>query len=405
MGGPDKDGAEGPGDDAETPLRGWIDPDDRLWRHPSEMAGSLHRGPVSAFPTPVDGPHHSPLMLLVGAVGAIAAVAWIVILLSPASDRPPRTSIADVAADAPLTTLAAHGPGIPSAATAASQSIVALRAETDHGTVDLVGVAVAEGGLVATPASGLVGLRSLSMVGAGGRLMRSSVVGLDPTSGLALVNVPDDVPVAPFADDGALNVGTADMTLTMSTPSAGSPALHCTPGTISSIGQPLKDGSAVGMPAINSSATDGAEVLGDPLLNAQGDVIGILYSTGSGDDDADGATPATTPAFLPSQLVLGVSDDLRSKQHVTHGWLGVEGPDTDTTEGLGAQVTSVMSGSPAVGRLQPGEIIVGVGTLPVRTMAELKARLYVLAPASTVALSVIDGTVTRIVDVTLSASP
>ena len=42
-----------------------------------------------------------------------------------------------------------------------------------------------------------------------------------------------------------------------------------------------------------------------------------------------------------------------------------------------------------------------MNSVPVRTMAELRARLYVLTPHSPVALSVIDGTATKVVDVTL----
>ena len=50
-------------------------------------------------------------------------------------------------------------------------------------------------------------------------------------------------------------------------------------------------------------------------------MLGILY-------DAD---PGTSPAtFLPSDLVLGVADDLRSQNRVVHGWLGVQGTDAPT---------------------------------------------------------------------------
>ena len=145
------------------------------------------------------------------------------------------------------------------------------------------------------------------------------------------------------------------------------------------------------MPVITSSGPGVDQEEGDPLLNSTGDVIGILYTSGG------------TPTFLPTQLVLGVSDDLRSTGRVSHGWLGVKG--TNAPAAGGAEVGSVMAGSPAVGRLSPGEVIVGVESIPVRTMAELRARLYVLPPATTVALSVLDDGVTRVLDVTLSASP
>ena len=110
-----------------------------------------------------------------------------------------------------------------------------------------------------------------------------------------------------------------------------------------------------------------------------------------------------SPAFLPTQLVLGVSDDLRSTGRVSHGWLGVEGATPAGT--TGARVATVMSGSPATGLLQAGDVVVALNSVPIRSMADLRARLYVLPPDSTVGLEVTDGSTMRVVDVTLGASP
>jgi S1-C subfamily serine protease len=391
FGGPDDDGPDGSSDDFDVPLRGWIDPEDRLWRHPSELE-SLGLGAQDVTPAPsLIHYHRSKTMVLVGAGAVLAAVAWVIILLSPSSDHPTVANANGAMSDAPLTTLASNTQTIPSAANAAGQSLVQLRASTSHGEVSLVGVAVAEGGLVATTANGLSGLRSLGMVGSDGKLLRASVVGIDRDSDVALVNVPDDVPVAPFADDNSLGTGSGDMTLSMTT-SRSTDALKCTPGAITAIGIPIASGEASGMPAITSSVARPSFESGDPLLNDSGEVIGILYNS-----------PNPAPTFLPAQLVLGVSDDLRSAGRVTHGWLGVEGTDGSGTGG--AVVSSIMAGSPAASSLRPGEIITKLGSYPIRSMAELRARLYVLAPDTKVVLSVVNGTATRVVAVTLSPSP
>jgi S1-C subfamily serine protease len=50
---------------------------------------------------------------------------------------------------------------------------------------------------------------------------------------------------------------------------------------------------------------------------------------------------------------------------------------------------TVPSGTPAWGRLQVGEVITAVNALPVRTFAELRARLYVLPPGTPVTLTVV----------------
>ena len=101
---------------------------------------------------------HPRAVILIGAAAAVAAVAWAIVLLSPASDHPATSPISDTR-DAPVTTLAVNE-AVPASASAAGHSMVQLQADTSHGVVTLVGVAVAEGGLVATTANGLAGLRT-----------------------------------------------------------------------------------------------------------------------------------------------------------------------------------------------------------------------------------------------------
>jgi putative serine protease PepD len=395
--GPDEGAGSGP-DEPDAPLRGWIDPDDRLWRHPSEVAGP---GPVagipSAFPPPPQHNYRSAVMVLVGVGAVMAVVAWVIVLLSPASEHPLESAPQDTATNSPLTTLAGVQNALPAAADAAGHSMVELQATTTHGTVLLVGVAVAEGGLVATTADLLAGLRHLDVVGPGGALQEASVVALDKASDVALVNVPEDLPVAPFADDTDLDSGDADMALTFVAAGGHAIALHCTPGAVTAVGAAIASGPATTMPSITSSITSSpatpAVMAGEPLLNAHGSVLGILY-------DAD---PATSPAtFLPSELVVGVADDLRSQDRVVHGWLGVQG--TDAPGGAGAKVAQVQSGGPASGRLQVGQLITAVNATPVRTMAEVRALLYVLAPGTPITVSVAQPAGTKVVDVTLGTS-
>jgi serine protease Do len=270
--------------------------------------------------------------------------------------------------------------------------VVQLQANTSHGVVSLVGVAVAEGGLVATTADGLSGLQSLWMIGSDGRRVRASVLSVDGSSDLALISVPDDLPVAPFADDATLTDGSADMTLSMTAPANGTMMLHAEAGSVTSVGTMIGSGRAKGMPDITSTAPAAVgQEPGDPLLNRDGAVIGILYQAG------------TSSTFLPTQLVLGVADDLRSAGKVSHGWLGVLG--TTAPGSGGAEVAQLMAGSPAAGVMQPGDVVVALGAVPIRSMADLRGRLYVTAPNSKIELSVLEGATTHVVDVTLGASP
>jgi S1-C subfamily serine protease len=273
--------------------------------------------------------------------------------------------------------------------------MVELQAVTSHGTVNLIGVAVAEGGLVVTTADLLDGVQRIDLVGPGGKLERASIMGTDGPSDVALVTVPEDVPVAPFADDTSVNNGSPDTVLSFVPDRGSTVALHATTGAVASVGAGVNAGPASGMALITSAPAVASETPGDPLLNPNGDVLGILCHPNS-----QSPTPLT---FLPSQLVVGVADDLRSGSKVVHGWLGVEG--TDQPGGTGAKVVQVQANSPAahVG-LQVGQVIVAVNSMPVRTMAELRSRLYVLAPGAAVALSVQANSATKVVDLTLGGS-
>ena len=384
-----EEGAETGPDGPDAPLRGWIDPDDRLWRHPSEF-GQGTEEPL-LLNAPPSHPYRGVVMVLVGVGAIMAAVAWVVVLVSPASQRPLSGATADIETSAP-TTLAGPQNAVPAAAQAAGRSMVELKVTTNQGTVALIGVAVAEGGLVATTADLLGGVRRLAMVGPGGKLEPATVVATDKASDVALVTVPEDLPVAPFADDTSVSGGSPDLTLSFVPASGTSVALHCTPGAVSGAGAPIASGPAGGMPSVSSTPAAPELAPGDPLLNASGAVVGILYEDGAG-------SPAT---FLPSQLVLGVANDLRSKNRVMQGWLGVSG--SDAPGGTGAVVEQVASNGPAAGRLQQGWVIVAVDALPVRTMAELRARVYVLPPGTAVAVSVQEGSGSKVVGITLGAS-
>ena len=402
-----EEGGTGP-DGLETPQRGWIDPDDRLWRHPSEVAaaaGAAGRG-APAGPTgpeapvrlnaPPRHPYRGAFMVLVGVAAVAAVVAWVVVLLSPASQRPliGAGSTGDTVAGGPITTLA--GQSVPTVVETAGRSMVELQVTTAHGTVALIGVAVAEGGLVATTADVVRGASRVAMVGTNGKIESASVVATDADSDVALVDVPEDVPVAPFSDATNLAGGAPEFTLNFVPAGGSSMALHCTPGSVTAVGDALAGGPAAGMPSITTSApAPTSTAAGALLLTSGGDVAGILY------DPAGSTAGATT--FLPSQLLVGVADDLRSGNHVVPGWLGVEG--TDAPNNGGAKVETVSAGSPAAGgKLQTGQVVVAVNSLPIRTMADLRARLYVLPPGSAVTLSVQEGAGTKAVGVTLGRS-
>ena len=151
----------------------------------------------------------------------------------------------------------------------------------------------------------------------------------DKASDVALVTVPEDLPVAPFADDAGLGGGTPDLTLSFVPAGGASVALHCTPGAVTGVGDGHRQRSGRRHALHHLLARRAERRRRGPAAQRQ-----------RGRRRASSTTP--TPGYrppsrsCPSQLVVGVADDLRSRNRVVHGWLGVAG--SDAPNGSGAKV-------------------------------------------------------------------
>ena len=116
------------------------------------------------------------------------------------------------------------------------------------------------------------------MVGPGGKLEPATVVATDTASDIALVDVPEDLPVAPFADDTTLSGGSPDLTLSF-VPAGGTvdrAALHARLGERRRGRHRRRAGRRACRPSPPPPSAP-VPAAGDPLLNTAGAVVGILY--------------------------------------------------------------------------------------------------------------------------------
>jgi len=430
----------------DTQLKGWLPPDDRMWRHPSELSavpadtwGSAGRGGGTAPAHPAAGPaapqavgppghrgRHAATAF-VGA-GAVAAVLVGILLLVNADIGPSATRVAtDSVTHSTLTEMTGCCRFVPAVAKGAARAMVSLRVVTEHGVTQDCGVAVAAGGLVATTQDAVADARSITALTAGGRREPARVIATDRSSDIALVRVDFDLPVARFAGDTSVGAGHRAIVMAMTERSGHgkSTATMWTDGTIRSVGDAVTHGAATGMAGIQATAQTMPAMAGEVLLQPDGRVLGILDSTGSPPRDR------AKMVFLPAQLVVGVAHSLAASGRVDHGWLDVEGrnsparsdPTTlrSTARGSGSPVsttTAVIGPTPrgalivkvdpdgaSANILWPGDIVMGVDGQKVRSMAELRSRLYVLPPGTRVELRVFRGGSTTTVAVDLAASP
>ncbi|MGH9098049.1 MAG: S1C family serine protease [Acidimicrobiales bacterium] len=398
-------GADGPdhGDESPDPIRGWISPDDRLWRHPSEAASAR---PATGDRAAV-GDRNRPSPWIVGGAAACVAGALLAsgLVLATSGASPdvdghlPATTATSLAlVTAPPTTEpgAANLAGLTpmdQMAVTVRPSLAALTVTRPSGVSMATGVIAESGGIIATAAAAIAGARSISFDGSDGSRDPAELVGSDPASGIAVLRVASDLPVANF--DSTDPVPGSTMMAVAMHPGSGSGAA---PRSSVYAGAVRSSGTAVGTGSAGSgfSVTTAALPLSDhdrgcALLSAQGLVSGLLDST-----QTDGDT--TVGVFLPAELVLGVTRQLVAAGTVERGWLGIEASDIDGTTGAtvtgdspsdGATLDAVdAQGAAAQAGLQIGDVIVGIDGGAVHSTAELRTRLYADLPGTTVVVAI-----------------
>jgi putative serine protease PepD len=278
-------------------------------------------------------------------------------------------------------------------------SLVALTVTRPSGVSLATGVIAESGGIIATSAAAIAGARAISFDESDGTRTPAQLVGSDPTSGIAVVRVPSDLPVADFdTSDPVPGSMTMAMALHSGFGTATAPHSSLYAGPVRSSG--IEVGVGVGGPASRFAVTTvdlplSAQDSGCALLSGTGQVWGILDTTQTQGD-------ATTGVFLPAELVLGVTRQLVAAGSVVHGWLGVEASDFNGTTGAalstatggsstpnGATLDAIEAeGAAARAGLQIGDVIVAVNGEAVNSVAELRTRLYADLPGTSVVLAI-----------------
>jgi len=270
-------------------------------------------------------------------------------------------------------------------ASTARDSTIALVVATGHGTRVGTGVVAEAGGIVVTLRPTVAGARSVTVVEPDGTRQPAVEVGTDPTTGIVVLRIADDLPVADFT---AGDPATGSLAVAMSEEARGrgaAPTAHLYAGTVLYAGLAAGTAQPSGFCGTAIDAPLSADDLGSPLVEPSGAVAGLL-------DAVEGAGTWRTAIFLPAVLVRDVTAQIVANGTVDHGVLGagvVDPPGTGTTAtGAGALVgTVVPGGSAAQAGLEQGDRIVAVDGSGVRSVAELATRLYADAPGTEVPIT------------------
>jgi len=414
-GGDDPEDSEGQFEEAGSDSRGWVPPEDRLWRHPSEI--SRHGLPRSTFPlfdVASDRWQRHRIRrssLAVGAAGVAAmaaAVAVALIVVDATGTGPIRGANPETSPNA-VTIATSSATSTLSVPQNVRQLMASLRPslvgiEQSGGSArHVTGVVLPGGALVVTAASAMAGMSRVDVVTADGKRHRGHLVGSDSHSGVAVVSTDGGLVPAQFADEP---VGAGDFALVAclcSTAASGEgsrsdSAADAAMSTVTQAGLGVApQGEPVLVDTIEAEMPLANAPWGGVLVDSHGRVMGVLDGVATGDAND------TVGVFVPAPLALGVAQELAASHRLDHGWLGVECADAGSN---GATVTRVMSGSPAAGAgLKPGDVVTSVGAHPVGSLAELQERLYTVLPGQAVQLTVkrSDGNVDM--SATLAESP
>ena len=242
---------------------------------------------------------------------------------------------------------------------------------------------------VVTNAHVLMGATKADILFADGNKVSGEVVGSDTFSDIAVVKSSDNVTtVAEFGDSSKLTVG--ETAIAIGSPLGTKFANSVTQGIVSSLGRTVKlkseDGQNVSTKALQTDAAINPGNSGGPLINIQGQVIGITSSKIS----SNGQTAVEGMGFaIPVNDVQNIIEHLEKDGKVIRPALGITMMDLanlsssdlsqlDIPSKLkgGVLVRSVENDMPASKYLRRLDIITKIDDTTIESTADLQSALY-----------------------------
>jgi S1-C subfamily serine protease len=264
------------------------------------------------------------------------------------------------------------------------------------------GFEIDDEGTVVTAAHVVDEATSVKVILQDGTTRSAEVLGVDDASDIAVIRFdPEGAELHPLelADSSALKVGAAVAAI-------GAPfeyAWSFSTGIVSGLDRTIEapNGFTVAH-AIQTDAAVNPGNSGGPLLNAEGEVIGVVdqIATDGSADQSSGVGFA-----VPSNLVASELAQLEAGESVEHAYLGVATATTSESV-AGAQVAEVVQGSPAAkAGVEQGDVITELDGETIGDSEDLVAAIAEHEPGDEVTLEVKRGSDSTALKVTLGAQP
>jgi len=203
-----------------------------------------------------------------------------------------------------------------------SPSVVRVSVVTEEGGGSGSGFFIEAGGLILTNNHVVENAVSVSVILKDGTELPAEILGRDPSTDVALLRVASQtMPPAELGDSDRVRIG--QQAIVVGSPFGLDQSL--TAGYISALGRMLRSGDDYGTEIDDVIQTDAAVNPGNsggPLLNSEGEVIGIttaIFSTGGGFQGIGLAVPINTAR--------AVADEILDRGYVRRAFLGIAGLD------------------------------------------------------------------------------
>jgi S1-C subfamily serine protease len=304
-------------------------------------------------------------------------------------------------------------------------SVVSILVNTAGGTAQGSGFVYDGRGHIVTNNHVVEGAQSISVTFLDGASVDAQLVGTDVYGDLAVIVIQDSsrgMQPIPLGDSNAIQVGEPVAAIGNPFGLSGTMTL----GIVSQLGRSTQAvGGYLMIDLIQTDAAVNPGNSGGPLLNMQGEVVGVntLIFSNSGVNEGVGLS-------IPSNTIRRIADSLISTGTYTHPWVGVQGMDVvpivatamNLPAAKGFLVLQVIPDSPAAkagikesdqqttvgGQTVAigGDVIVGIDNVDARNLNDLL--LYTernKSPGDTVTLKIIRGDETVSVDLVLGERP
>ena len=288
------------------------------------------------------------------------------------------------------------------------------------------GVIFRQDGYIVTNNHVIDGAQQIEIQLSDGTKVVGELVGADTYSDLAVVKIKSskvkNITVAEFANSSTIKVG--ETAIAIGSPLGTDYANSVTQGIVSSLSRTVTttndSGQTISTNAIQTDAAINPGNSGGPLINIEGQVIGInssKISSTSSSSLSSGDSVEGMGFAIPSNDVVKIINQLEKNGQVTRPALGISMTDLSslstsaisqlnipTSVTNGVVVASVQSGMPASGKLEKYDVITEIDGEAVTSTSDLQSLLYDHSIGDTIKVTFYRGTTKKTVDIKLTKS-